>query len=99
MNVSELVKAIGCQLPENVEDFNCGGIYIDSRKVTENSVFICISGARVDGHDYYKSAIEKGAKLIVCERDLGIDNQIVVDNPLLHTLRCALAFSANPQSS
>ena len=93
MNVSELVKAIGCQLPENVEDFNCGGIYIDSRKVTENSVFICISGARVDGHDYYKSAIDKGAKLIVCERDLGIDNQIVVDNPLVaYTKMCARLF-------
>lgn len=97
MNISQLVNdALGEKLPENFEDTVCGGIYIDSRKVTENSVFICIKGARVDGHDYYKSAIKKGAKLIVCERDLGLKNQLIVENPLIAYTKMCACFFGNP---
>ena len=96
MYISELVNVLGKDLPKGFNDSVCGGIYIDSRKVTENSVFICIKGARVDGHDYYKSAIEKGARLIVCERDLGIDNQIIVDNPLIAYTKMCARFFGNP---
>lgn len=39
----------------------------DSRKVTEGSVFVCIRGNTVDGHDFLDSAIEKGAKIVVVE--------------------------------
>ena len=96
MYISELVNVLGKDLPKGFNDSVCGGIYIDSRKVTENSVFICIKGTRVDGHDYYKSAIEKGARLIVCERDLGIDNQIIVDNPLIAYTKMCARFFGNP---
>ena len=96
MYISEIVNVLGKDLPKGFNDSVCGGIYIDSRKVTENSVFICIKGTRVDGHDYYKSAIEKGARLIVCERDLGIDNQIIVDNPLIAYTKMCARFFGNP---
>ena len=42
-------------------------IIFDSRKVIENSLYIAIKGTLVDGHQYISSAIEKGAKVIVCE--------------------------------
>ena len=42
-------------------------IIFDSRKVIENSLYIAIKGTLVDGHQYIPSAIEKGAKAIVCE--------------------------------
>ena len=42
-------------------------IYFDSRNVTEGSLFIAIKGGNSDGHDYIDTAIEKGAKVIVCE--------------------------------
>lgn len=54
-----------------------GGLHIlvtnlvyDSRKVHENDVFVCISGAVSDGHDYIEDAIEKGAKAIVMQKSL-----------------------------
>lgn len=43
-------------------------IQFDSRKTTENSVFVATRGSAVDGHDYIDMAIEKGAKVIVCEK-------------------------------
>lgn len=43
-------------------------IIFDSRKVQEGSVFVAVSGTRVDGHDFIEAAISKGACAIVVER-------------------------------
>lgn len=42
-------------------------IAFDSRKVKLGSVFVAIKGTQVDGHEYIDLAVEKGAKVIVCE--------------------------------
>jgi UDP-N-acetylmuramoyl-L-alanyl-D-glutamate--2,6-diaminopimelate ligase len=42
-------------------------IQIDSRKVSEGSVFVAIRGSISDGHTFIGTAIGKGAKVIVCE--------------------------------
>lgn len=42
-------------------------IVFDSRKAVKNSLYIAIKGTLADGHQYISSAIEKGAKGIVCE--------------------------------
>jgi len=43
------------------------GITFDSRKAAENTLFVAIKGATTDGHLYIDKAIEKGARVIVCE--------------------------------
>ena len=43
-------------------------IFIDSRSVTPNSVFIAQQGATVDGHTFIKEVIDAGAKAIICEK-------------------------------
>jgi UDP-N-acetylmuramoyl-L-alanyl-D-glutamate--2,6-diaminopimelate ligase len=42
-------------------------IQIDSRKVSNGTVFVAIKGVQVDGHGFIEMAIEKGATVIVCE--------------------------------
>lgn len=42
-------------------------IQIDSRKVSEGSVFVAIRGVQSDGHQFIDKAIELGATAIVCE--------------------------------
>ena len=42
-------------------------IVFDSRKAVKNSLYIAIKGTLVDVYQYIPSAIEKGAKAIVCE--------------------------------
>lgn len=42
-------------------------IQIDSRKVSNGSVFVAIKGAQADGHLFINKAIEQGAATIVCE--------------------------------
>lgn len=71
----------------------------DSRKVTKGTAFVCICGPVSDGHSYAQSAIEKGATVIICERDLGLDNQIIVeDTHAVYASMCA-AWFGNPANS
>ena len=42
-------------------------LQIDSRKVTEGSVFIAIKGELMDGHVFIDKSIEAGAVAVVCE--------------------------------
>ena len=41
----------------------------DSRKVTEGTLFACMVGAHVDGHDFIPQAKEKGAVAIITENE------------------------------
>jgi UDP-N-acetylmuramoyl-L-alanyl-D-glutamate--2,6-diaminopimelate ligase len=42
----------------------------DSRKVEAGSVFVCITGAVSDGHDYIQEVIKKGAAAVIVEKDV-----------------------------
>lgn len=48
-------------------DEKVNGITFDSRKVKKGSLFVAVEGLTVDGHDFIHGAIEKGARVIVCE--------------------------------
>ena len=49
-------------------------IQFDSRKIVDRDVFVAIRGTLMDGHDYIHSAINQGAKAIVCEN---LPNQLI----------------------
>ncbi|WRS27633.1 UDP-N-acetylmuramoyl-L-alanyl-D-glutamate--2,6-diaminopimelate ligase [Oscillospiraceae bacterium MB08-C2-2] len=61
-------------------DAQVTGITADSRQVEPGSVFVCIAGGKFDGHDHAASALEKGAVLVVAQRDLGLSPQILVED-------------------
>lgn len=62
----------------------------DSRNVRNSSAFVCIKGSKDDGHSFAKKALEKGAAVVICERDLGIKNSIIVENTReAYALMCA----------
>ncbi|MBQ3587466.1 MAG: UDP-N-acetylmuramoyl-tripeptide--D-alanyl-D-alanine ligase [Oscillospiraceae bacterium] len=67
------------------EDCMVTSVITDSRRATENSVFLAIRGERVNGENYAASAVEKGACFVLTENY--IDNvpgekQAVVPNVL-----------------
>ncbi|MFC5773886.1 UDP-N-acetylmuramoyl-L-alanyl-D-glutamate--2,6-diaminopimelate ligase [Ectobacillus antri] len=53
-------------------------IEMDSRQVKENSLFVCISGFTVDGHDYAQQAVVKGAAAIVAERPVAVAVPVIL---------------------
>lgn len=75
------------------------GVTSDSRKVEKDFVFVCIKGTVSDGHDYAAMAYEKGAAVIVAERDLGIDRQVIVpDTHAVYSRLCAKWFGEPARS-
>jgi len=65
----------------------------DSRKVIPGSVFVCVEGARFDGHNYAARAIANGAACIVAQRSTGAANEIYAENTrAAYTLLCAAFF-------
>jgi len=65
------IKKIIGTLPENIKD-----IAIDSRSVQPKSIFVCIKGYTVDGHDYAQKAVDNGAIIVVTERQLDLEDHI-----------------------
>lgn len=49
-------------------------VFIDSRKVTEGSLFIPIVGERADGHEFIQNVFEAGALCTLSEKKLASDN-------------------------
>ncbi|GGE66308.1 UDP-N-acetylmuramoyl-L-alanyl-D-glutamate--2,6-diaminopimelate ligase [Priestia taiwanensis] len=60
-----------------VEDPDITSIEVDSRQVKEGSLFICIDGFTVDGHDFIEQAIKNGAAAIVVEKDVAASVPVV----------------------
>lgn len=81
-------------------------VVIDSRKVTLGSMFICISGYKVDGHSFAKDVIEKGATAIIIEKELSPEAMdmarakgvtlIKVDDSRYAMAFVSVAFYGNP---
>ncbi|HEX9746332.1 MAG TPA: UDP-N-acetylmuramoyl-L-alanyl-D-glutamate--2,6-diaminopimelate ligase [bacterium] len=53
------------------------GVTDDSRKIQPGFIFVAIAGFETDGHKYLKSAVDKGAGLLVAEK------KIVESDPVL----------------
>lgn len=67
MKAKELFKKIGYDISV---DFEIHEIQMNSLKIEENDIFIAVKGAHTDGHLYIQDALRRGAKLILCEREI-----------------------------
>lgn len=62
------------------EDPEIVGITCDSRRVKPGWAFVCIPGVEADGHQYAPQAQMAGAAVLITQRDLGLEGQVVVDS-------------------
>ena len=53
------------------------GISYNSSKCTRNSLFVCIVGAKSDGHNYAADAYNHGARVFVCMRELPLSDDCI----------------------
>lgn len=69
MKQSQIAEIVKGKILHPNEDMNLTGkIEIDSRKVDVGDLFIAIIGKTLDGHEYVKEAVEKGAKCVIVSR-------------------------------
>lgn len=96
MKLSQLAKSIS--QTTNIPDIDITGIYFDSRKVTKNSIFVCIKGETTDGHDYAKKAELMGASVIVAEHKTDSNLlHIIVDDARIAMSQLAAQWFNHPE--
>ncbi len=69
--ISDLLTNIAYTCICGSTDQEVTGIQYDSRKIFESGcVFVCLSGMNFDAHNYIPQAIDKGAKVLLVEKDV-----------------------------
>jgi len=69
----------------------------DSRKVEPGTLFFCVPGEQVDGHDFGMAAVDAGAGALVVERELEVDvPQLVVPDARAAMAPLAARFFGDP---
>lgn len=71
----------------------------DSRKVFADSMFVCISGAVTDGHEYAWGAYNRMCRIFVIEKPVRLPDDafvIVTDNTRVALAKLSAAFFGNP---
>ena len=74
-----------------------GSIQTDSKKVQKGDIFVCIRGFNVDGHNFAKDVVSKGACILVVEELLDVPIlQIQVKDTRKATAIIARLYYQNP---
>ena len=74
-----------------------GSLAYDSRKVGPGTLYFCVPGEKVDGHEFGAAAVEAGAVGLVVERELDVDApQLMVPDARAAMAPVAARFFGDP---
>ena len=100
-----LLKDLLLEIPGTVEvqgnpETEIKALVTNSREKTENGLFFCISGLRVDAHNFAPQAVENGCTALIVDRFLEVPAvQVKVDNVREAMAHIASAFYGHPSRS
>ncbi|RXI98107.1 UDP-N-acetylmuramoyl-L-alanyl-D-glutamate--2,6-diaminopimelate ligase [Anaerobacillus alkaliphilus] len=89
--LSELVNHLFEYKKTSNQDPIINSIEMDSRLVKNGSLFICIEGYTVDGHNFAKEAIKNGAVAILAEKPVDVEVPVI----LVKDTKRSMAIIAN----
>lgn len=69
MKLNELLIGLEYRLTSGSLDIEITGLTNDSREVRPGSLFFCVPGTKLDGHDFAQEAIINGAAALVIENE------------------------------
>lgn len=78
IKLKSLLKDLDYTTQGKLEDLNINKVVIDSRLVEKGDLFVAIPGTNQDGHHFVKDALERGAGVIICEKDVDIYDSIMI---------------------
>ena len=97
MKLSQVLKDV--KVKNEYKDVEVKDVTADSRQVEEGYLFVCIKGASFDGHSVAEEMLKKGAAAVVCDHDLGLANQVIVDDTRKAYSPICASFFGNPADS
>ncbi len=68
MKISLLIEKTDCVVKSGSKDKDISGIVYDSRQVGPGNLFVCIVGAKSDGHRYISDVLKKGVSALLIEK-------------------------------
>ena len=95
MKLSVLMQDLGAVC--KAEDREINFITDNSAKVKDGCIFVCIEGKRFDGHTKAAEAIANGAAAVIVQKDMGIKEQVLVENTRAAYARLSAAFFGHPE--
>ena len=92
MKLAQLVE----NAPAHLAELEITDITNNSKRVCPGALFVCIAGAAADGHDYAAAAAQAGAAAVLAQRDVGLENQILVGDTRIAYAKACAAFFGHP---
>lgn len=92
VKLKDLLSKLEYQCVQGTEEIEVTEVVYDSRNVTPGSLFICIVGANVDGHDFATQVVEAGAKVLVVQKEIELPKEADVTVVKVEDTRYAMAF-------
>lgn len=78
MLLSQLLKDVN--VLSEYTDREISDVTDKTMKIADGCAFVCVVGARFDGHSFAEDAVKQGAKAVIVSRDIGVKEQVVVGN-------------------
>ncbi|MCE5287596.1 MAG: UDP-N-acetylmuramoyl-L-alanyl-D-glutamate--2,6-diaminopimelate ligase [Pelosinus sp.] len=80
-------EVLGGMLDQKIEYMT-----FDSRKVQPGTLFICLPGAKVDGHDYINAAYQAGAVAVLMQKEVFVpEGMAIIKVPDTRSAMCSVA--------
>lgn len=99
MKLTDLLEEMPYQCIQGSVDKEITTLVYDSRKVQKDSVFVCISGAVRDGHDFAQEVARKGASVLFVEKEVQVPGDVtvlLVDDTRLALAQASAAYFGHP---
>ena len=75
MRLRELLNGLEYECIQGPLDREVSAVINDSRKVTADSLFLCIKGAKFDGHEYVADVVKQGAAVLVVSEEVHVEEK------------------------
>lgn len=94
MRLKSLLQGLDYELIQGSIDTEVNNVNFNSKEIADGDMFICIKGYTSDGHKYVDSAINNGAKVILCQDNINVSSNITVIKVLDTRYAMAIVSSA-----
>ncbi|MCB9772052.1 MAG: UDP-N-acetylmuramoyl-L-alanyl-D-glutamate--2,6-diaminopimelate ligase [Candidatus Omnitrophica bacterium] len=105
MYLKDIIRNMAiADVPTDIAMTNISSVCVDSRKVEKGSLFVALAGAKTHGAKFISDAVSAGAKIIVCEKGLNIENisrdvyVLIVENSYDFLSSALKIFYSNPSA-
>lgn len=99
MKLLELIEDMEYECLQGSLDKEITSLIYDSRKAEAGAVFVCISGAVRDGHDFAKEVAEKGCTALIVEKKVDVPEDVTlicVKDSRLALAQASAAYFGHP---